>query len=161
MRTTPEVGFVANSGQVSLFTQRLKHARELAGITQYQLGLRAGLDERVAGPRINQYENGIHQPRQEMVLDLAEALGVPAAFLSTQDDVLARLLLSWLNLTNDQRLKHATNVEADAAHARGTSANLIEADAPSQKGPACQREEPSPHPPPHASTNGGRSSRTF
>lgn len=133
---------MAKSGQPSLFSQRLRHARELAGITQYELGLRVGLDESVAGPRINQYENGVHQPRQEMALDLAKALGVPAAYLSTQDEVLARLLLSWPNLTADQRLKYAERAEADAARAARVTAKTAQTDSPSRKGPARPRKKP-------------------
>ncbi|WP_133478261.1 helix-turn-helix domain-containing protein [Cognatilysobacter segetis] len=93
---------------------RLRQARERAGITQQELGVRVGVDESVAGPRINQYENGVHQPRQEMVLELANALGVPAAYLSTKDELLARLLLAWPNLTAEQRRKYAERAEADA-----------------------------------------------
>lgn len=106
---------MATSGQASLFSLRLRQARERAGITQLELGLRAGLDESVAGPRINQYENGVHQPRQEMLIELAVALGVPAAYLSTQDELLARLLLAWTSLSADQRRKYAELIEADAA----------------------------------------------
>lgn len=103
------------TGRPSLFSQRLRQARERAGITQQELGVRAGLDVNVAGPRINQYENGVHQPRQETVLELARALGIPAAYLTTSDDVLARLLLAWPALTAEQRRKFADRVEAEAA----------------------------------------------
>lgn len=105
---------MARSAQPSLFSLRLRQARERVGITQLELGLRVGLDESVAGPRINQYENGVHQPRQEMILDLASALGVPAAYLSTSDELLARLLLAWPSLSVDQRRKYAELIEADA-----------------------------------------------
>lgn len=108
---------MARPGQPSLFSMRLRQARERAGITQQELGVRVGVDESVAGPRINQYENGVHQPRQEMVLELANALGVPAAFLSTKDELLARLLLAWPGLTAEQRRKYAERIEADAAKA--------------------------------------------
>lgn len=108
---------MARPGQPSLFSMRLRQARERAGISQHELGVRAGVDESVAGPRINQYENGVHQPRQEMVLELANALGVPAAFLSTKDELLARLLLAWPGLTGEQRRKYAERIEADAAKA--------------------------------------------
>lgn len=106
---------MARPGQPSLFSMRLRQARERAGITQQELGVRVGVDESVAGPRINQYENGVHQPRQEMVLELANALGVPAAFLSTKDELLARLLLAWPSLTAEQRRRYAERIEADAA----------------------------------------------
>ncbi len=100
----------------------MRHARERAGISQHELGIRAGLDESVAGPRINQYENGVHQPRQEMLRDLADALGIPAAYLITADEDLARLLLSWPGLNAEKRAKYARQIEADAERAtRGTA----------------------------------------
>ena len=108
---------MAGPGQPSTFSRRLRQARERAGLTQYELGLRAGLDENVAGPRINQYENGIHEPRLDTVLELAKALGIPAAYLYAADEDLARFLLSWPGLTPAKRKKYADSAEADAANA--------------------------------------------
>lgn len=61
-------------------------------------------DESLAGPRINQYENGVHQPRQEMLVGLARVLNVPAAYLLTSDELLARVLLAWPRLSEAERL---------------------------------------------------------
>ena len=132
---------VAGPGQPSTFSRRLRQARERAGLTQYELGLRAGLDENVAGPRINQYENGIHEPRQDMVKELAKALGIPAAYLYATDEDLARLLLSWPGLTPAKRKKYADSAEADAAKATGRPAKA-EPSEPAQKPAARRKRKP-------------------
>jgi transcriptional regulator with XRE-family HTH domain len=59
----------------------------------------AGLDPDVASPRINQYERGKHEPQLKTAKQLADALGVPPAFLYTEDEVLAQLLLRWGDLS--------------------------------------------------------------
>jgi len=83
----------------TLFAQRLRQARERAELTQLELGVRAGMDPSVASPRINQYERGAHAPKPETAEALADALGIPAAFLYTRDEQLAQLLLRWPELT--------------------------------------------------------------
>ena len=82
-----------------MFAQRLRQARERAELTQLELGVRAGMDPSVASPRINQYERGAHAPKPETAEALADVLGIPAAFLYTRDEQLARLLLRWPELT--------------------------------------------------------------
>ena len=83
------------------FSKRLRQARERAGLTQTELGLRVGMDPSAASPRMNQYEKGIHEPPHAMVKRLAEELGVPAAFLFVDDDRLADLLLLWTELGDE------------------------------------------------------------
>ena len=85
------------------FARRLKQARTHAGFSQKEVGIRAGLDPHVASPRINQYERGTHEPKLETAERLAEALGIPAAFLYTQDELLAKVLLRWNGLTKQQK----------------------------------------------------------
>lgn len=131
---------MASSGRPSLFSQRLRQARERAGLTQQELGERAGLDVNVAGPRINQYENGVHQPRQQTVLDLARALGVPAAFLTTSDEVLSRLLLAWPALTAEQRRKYADRIEAEAAKSTRPAGKAVRNDLAAKKTPRTRRK---------------------
>jgi len=82
-----------------IFAFRLAQARERAGLSQKQLGILAGLDPTVASPRINQYERGKHEPKLETAKQLAEVLGIPAAFLYTEDDMLAELLTRWSTLS--------------------------------------------------------------
>ncbi len=95
----------------SIFAQRLREARERAGLTQQRLGVLVGLDEATAGPRMNQYEKGVHQPRQEMLLELARVLEIPPAYLVTPDELLARLLLAWPRLSEAERLRLLAMVE--------------------------------------------------
>ena len=94
-----------------VFARRLLQARTAVGLSQRQLGVRAGLEPSVASPRVNQYEQGKHEPRPAAVKKLAEALGVPPAFLYTDDELLAKLLLQWGQLSlarKKQLLKLAT-----------------------------------------------------
>lgn len=86
-----------------IFARRLAQARARAGLSQTQLGVLAGLEPEVASPRINQYERGVHEPRSETARRLAEALGIPPAFLYTEDETLAKLLLTWVDLKPAQR----------------------------------------------------------
>lgn len=94
------------------FAHRLRWARERAGLTQLELGVRAGLEPKVAAPRINQYENGVHEPKVETAQSLADALGIPPAFLYTTDEELAGLLLVWADLESNERRKLLKSAEA-------------------------------------------------
>ena len=58
-------------GRSSIVAKRIKQARELAGLSQQELGIRAGIDELSASSRISQYERGVHSPD----LATAERLG--------------------------------------------------------------------------------------
>lgn len=86
-----------------VFAIRLNQARERAGLSQRQLGILAGMDPQVASPRINQYEKGKHEPQLETAKRLAKVLGIPAAFLYTEDDLLAKLLLLWSDMSPAER----------------------------------------------------------
>lgn len=83
----------------AVFARRLAQARERASLSQTQLGVLAGLDPAVASPTINQYERGKHEPQLKRAKRLAEVLGIPPAFLFTEDDLLAELLLRWNGLS--------------------------------------------------------------
>ena len=104
---------VARTTQHPVFALRLAQARKRAGLSQRQLGVLADLDPTVASPRINQYERGKHEPQLKTAKRLAEVLGIPPAFLYTDDEVLAELLLRWNGLTLRQKkdlLKQAESV---------------------------------------------------
>ncbi|NCH77504.1 helix-turn-helix domain-containing protein [Cronobacter sakazakii] len=77
----------------------------LGRLSQKKLGILAGIDEFVASARINRYEKGVHQASIEIARKLADALAVPLAYLYTEDDELAELLLRWKQL--DQDVKNA------------------------------------------------------
>jgi transcriptional regulator with XRE-family HTH domain len=82
-----------------VFQRRLKEARLRCQFSQKELGIQAGLDPFVASTRINRYEQGIHEPDMATVARLADALGVPTAYLFTDDDRLARMILAFEQLS--------------------------------------------------------------
>ena len=73
--------------------KRLREARARLGLSQASLGIEAGLDPSVASTRINQYEQGVHNPGYPTVAQLAAALKVPVPYLYSADDKIAMLLL--------------------------------------------------------------------
>lgn len=85
---------------------RLKEARIRAGFSQKELGIRAGIDEFSASPRVNQYEKGKHTPDYLTLKRLAEVLEVPVPFFLAEDANLAALIRRYgqLNRSERQRL---------------------------------------------------------
>lgn len=73
--------------------QRLKSARKLAKFTQEQLSAELGFDRSHGTARISQYETGKHAPDFAMAKKMADALGVPVAYLYCDDDDLSEILL--------------------------------------------------------------------
>ena len=90
---------------VSVVGNRLREARGRLGISQKQLGIKAGLDPSVASPRINQYETGKHVPDIQTAQRLAEVLAVPAPYLYAKDDLLAAWILAYSSVTPAVRRK--------------------------------------------------------
>ncbi|WP_026361731.1 helix-turn-helix domain-containing protein [Methylotenera sp. 1P/1] len=76
-----------------LFALRLKKARERLGISQMELGVKAGIDEFSASARINQYERGKHTPDFSTACSLANVLKMPTAYFYTEDESLAELIV--------------------------------------------------------------------
>jgi len=76
----------------SVFARRLREARLAAGLSQKNLGIEAGLDRFVASARINRYERGTHEPPSNVAGKLAQALGVPLAYLYAEDERLAEVI---------------------------------------------------------------------
>lgn len=111
----PTVGGPVSDSTRPIFAQRLAEARSRAGLSQAQLGVLAGMESEVASPRVNQYERGVHEPRADMAKKLADALNVPAAFLYTEDEMLAKLLLRWNDLSKVQKRDLVKQVEQSIA----------------------------------------------
>src|SRR6185312_12403774 len=82
-------------GGISVIARRIKQARELAGLSQQELGIKAGIDELSASSRISQYERGVHAPDFPTAERLAKVLRVPAPFLYAVDDSLATWILAF------------------------------------------------------------------
>ena len=80
-------------GGVSIVAKRLKEARLQAGISQKQLGIKAGIDDFSASARINQYERGKHMPDLQTLTRLATVLRVPVPYLYCEDPELAEVIV--------------------------------------------------------------------
>lgn len=87
------------------FGRRLKELRLDKGLSQKQLGILAGIDEFVASTRVNRYEKGVHQASTAIAQQLADVLEVPLAYFYTEDDLLAKLVISWDKLDVEKRDK--------------------------------------------------------
>lgn len=88
---------------IPLLSRRLKAARKRMGISQEELGVRAGIDESTASARINQYERGKHTPDFLTAKNLAKVLNVPTAFFYAEDDTLAELIVRYGNMKASAR----------------------------------------------------------
>lgn len=65
--------------------ERIRHIRNLRGMTQKQLGLAIGFDEKTADIRIAQYESGTRTPKEKLLTDIATALRVSPRALDLPD----------------------------------------------------------------------------
>ena len=78
---------------------RLRQIRTVAGYSQKQLGIEAGIDEFSASARMNQYETGKHVPDFLTLKRIAMVLNVPVAYFYCEDDNLAELVSQWDTLS--------------------------------------------------------------
>jgi transcriptional regulator with XRE-family HTH domain len=90
-------------GGISIVAKRLKEARLRAGVSQKQLGIKAGIDEFSASARINQYERGKHMPDLQTLTRLAAVMHVPAPYFYCEDPELAELILKFSALGRAQK----------------------------------------------------------
>lgn len=77
---------------------RLRHARTTTGLTQRELGIRAGMTAAVASARMNQYEQGRHMPDVATLTKIGRVLGVPLAYFFA-DDELAEVIIRFAEAT--------------------------------------------------------------
>lgn len=94
---------VTRAQELPPFARRMKAAREKLGISQMELGVRAGIDEFSSSARINQYERGKHAPDFLTVRNLAKVLGVPTAYFYAEDDNLAEVIMLFGKLNTTDR----------------------------------------------------------
>ena len=90
--------------------ERLKQARKKAGISQKDLGVKAGMDEGSASGRMNHYEKGRHVPDIEMLHQLAEVLDVPLSYFFCEDELSAELVCLFDKLDNQDKLNLITKM---------------------------------------------------
>lgn len=82
----------------AVLSKRLLVARNAAGISQEQLGVRMGLPEDVASTQVNRYEKGKRRPTLYKIEQMAVALGLPLPALVAKDDQLALLIGAFAKL---------------------------------------------------------------
>ena len=72
---------------MSIMGDKIHRIRDFRGMTQKQLGMAVGFDEKPADVRIAQYESGTRTPKQALVERLAEVLDINPRFLA-DDEIL-------------------------------------------------------------------------
>jgi transcriptional regulator with XRE-family HTH domain len=83
-----------DSRSTSIVGRRIKELREQLGWSQEKIGVAIGIDESSSRARISRYELGVHEPPVPTARLIAEALGVPLAYMYCEDDKVAALLLA-------------------------------------------------------------------
>jgi transcriptional regulator with XRE-family HTH domain len=77
---------------------------EKAGLSQKDLGIKAGMDEGSASGRMNHYEKGRHIPDIDMLKKLASELGVPLSYFFCEDELSVELVCLFNNLDEQAKL---------------------------------------------------------
>lgn len=72
----------------------MRARREALQWPQEKVGVLIGIDESSSRARISRYELGTHEPPVKTARLIADALGVPLAYLYCDDDEVAELLLA-------------------------------------------------------------------
>jgi transcriptional regulator with XRE-family HTH domain len=91
--------------EISIVAIRLLERRELAGLSQTELGVAAGMNEFNCGTQICQYETGAHMPSIWLMTRLAAALNVPLPYFYCEDPLLADLILKYGALGSEQKAR--------------------------------------------------------
>jgi transcriptional regulator with XRE-family HTH domain len=87
----------------NLVGQRIRSRREELGWSQEKLGVAIGIDESSSRARISRYERGTHEPQLGTARNIAQALGLPLAYLYCEENDVAELLLALKKLPGKQR----------------------------------------------------------
>jgi len=66
--------------------KRIKEGRQELGLSQFELGVLAKIDEATAKSRISHYETGFNVPTLKTIEQLAIALNVPVSWFFCEDD---------------------------------------------------------------------------
>ena len=84
----------ARRNQEPAVARRLREARLASGLSQRELGVRAGMDPSVASPRMNQYERAKHLPDPLTLERLGRVLDCPLPYFYAAHDPMAKLILA-------------------------------------------------------------------
>lgn len=109
---------MARPAATAVLAERMKQLRRALGISQTELGVRMGLPEDVASARINRYERGIHAPDLATAERMAKELGVPLAYLVTQEPRLAEAILGFSELSAGEQDRILKAIKATKCKAK-------------------------------------------
>lgn len=87
----------------AIFAKRLKEARATRGLSQRALGGLVATDKDTGSVRVNRYEQQVNKADMESAAELARVLEVPVAYLFTDADDLAELILVFSRLSAGER----------------------------------------------------------
>lgn len=90
---------------MSVLGERLKQARLTSGLSQEQLGLRAGLEVESASARMNRYERGTRVPGVELMEKIGNVLNLPLAYFYAISEDEARLLVLFHRMPRQDKAK--------------------------------------------------------
>ncbi len=102
----------APSAPRAIVAARLRQARDLRGLSQREVGLRMGLDKDAASARISRYESGSMSISLEALFKLAEALGVPPAYLVASSSGMASAIAAMSKEPADSQERLADLLDA-------------------------------------------------
>lgn len=91
------------SPTATIVGRRMRSRREELGWSQEKVGVLIGIEESSSRARISRYELGTHEPPVKTARMIAEALGVPLAYLYCEDEYCAKFLLMLETLDKHQR----------------------------------------------------------
>jgi transcriptional regulator with XRE-family HTH domain len=105
---------------MSIIGDKIHRIRTLRGITQKELGIAVGFDEKSADVRIAQYESGTRSPKQALVEKLAEVLDVNPLFLSNEEILGAEgVMMLLFELDEHYPISIQDCTDADGCHRKG------------------------------------------
>lgn len=90
---------------MSVLGERLKQARLASGLSQEQLGLRAGLEVESASARMNRYERGTRVPGVELMEKVGNVLNFPLTYFYATGEDEARLLVLFHRMPSEDKAK--------------------------------------------------------
>lgn len=84
--------------------ERIKRVRTFRGLTQRELGLKLGYEERNADVRIAQYESGYRVPKNDTLMEMAKILNINYIhFVGVTPGCAEDIMLTFLWLDEDNR----------------------------------------------------------
>lgn len=101
---------------MSVLGERLKQARLTSGLSQEQLGLRAGLEVESASARMNRYERGTRVPGVELMEKVGNVLNLPLTYFYAASEDEARLLVVFHRMPSEDKAKLLQLAEQLTAH---------------------------------------------